>query len=91
MSLLTEMRLNEKDETQRTSWTRIKSFEIQIVPMCVTNANCPFGSLTWLDVAADMVVKYETYILTIWSVVTVSMIQESSWWFLKARFKEWEE
>jgi hypothetical protein len=35
------MRLNEKDRTQRTSWTRIKSFEIQIVPMCVTNANCP--------------------------------------------------
>jgi len=72
ISLLTEMRLKEKDGTQRTSW-RIKSCEIRTVPIWVIKASWPLGNLTYLDLSTEKLVKQEME-LHMWSVAPVSTI-----------------
>jgi hypothetical protein len=56
--LLADIRLKEKAGTHRTL-VRIKEAEILTVPMCVTETNCPLGSLTNLEMIDVMVVKKE--------------------------------
>ncbi len=73
ISLLAEIRLKEKEGTQRTL-VKIKESENLTVPMCVTKANWPLGNLTWEDITAVIDVRWWME-LTIWSVAPVSMIQ----------------
>jgi hypothetical protein len=58
ISLLAEIKLIEKDGTQRTSVKIIVSKTL-IVPMWVTEANWPFGNLTHLETIEVILVKYE--------------------------------
>jgi hypothetical protein len=57
ISLLVEIRLKEKEGTQRTS-VKIKESEKLTVPICVTKANWPLGNLTCEDTTAVIVVKW---------------------------------
>jgi hypothetical protein len=45
VSLLTEIKLKEREGTHRTS-TNMREFDILIVPICVTNTDSPLGSST---------------------------------------------
>jgi hypothetical protein len=48
MNLVAEIRLKVKEGTHKTS-VKVRVSEIVTVPMCVTLAIEPFGSLTWVD------------------------------------------
>lgn len=73
VNLWTEIRLNEKEGMQRTL-VKVKVDVIWIVPIWVTTAVWPFGSLTLRWETELTVVKRDTE-LTIWSIALVSKIQ----------------
>ena len=73
VNLWTEIRLNEKEGMQRTL-VKVKVDVIWIVPIWVTTAVWPFGSLTLRWETELTVVKRDTE-LTIWSIAPVSKIQ----------------
>jgi len=58
MSLLTDNKLNEKEGTHNTL-VRTRWAEIWTVPIWVTAANFPFGSLTVVETLAVIEVKKE--------------------------------
>ena len=62
MSLVAEIRLKLKEGTHKTP-VKVRVFEIVTVPMCVTLAIEPFSSLTWVDIAAVMVVNIEKQLI----------------------------
>ena len=74
ISLLTYIKLNEKEGIQSTS-VRTKDSEILIVPMWVTEAYCPLGNLMNLEIAEVILVKNNMEHI-MWSVAPISMIQE---------------
>ena len=73
VSLLAEIRLNEKEGTQRT-FVRVKVAEILTMPICVTSSNDPLGNFTFLETIVVIDIK-KVMKLTIWSVAPMSMIQ----------------
>ena len=77
MSLLAEIRLKLKEGMHKTPIS-VRVFDIVIVPMCVTEAIEPLGSLTWVDTMAVMVVNIDEQ-LSMWPVAPVSLIQ--GWFF----------
>jgi hypothetical protein len=77
VSLLAEIRLKEKEGTQRT-FVRVNVAEILTVPIWVTSANDLLGNFTFLETVAVIDVK-KVMELTMWSVAPVSMIQTPLW------------
>jgi hypothetical protein len=62
MSLVAEIKLKVKEGTHKTP-VKVRVSEIVIVPMCVTLAIEPFGSLTWVETTAVMVVNIEEQLI----------------------------
>ena len=56
ISLLTDIKLNEKEGIQSTS-VKTKDFEILILPMWVTKACCPLGNCIVLEATEVIFVK----------------------------------
>jgi hypothetical protein len=56
MILLAEIRLKEKEGTQRTS-VSVRLSDITTVPMCVIGTTEPLGNLTKVDTTAVIFVK----------------------------------
>jgi hypothetical protein len=72
ISLLIDIKLNEKEGIQSTS-VRTKDSEILIVPMWVTESYCPLGNLTDLETTEVILVKNDMEHI-MWSVAPISMI-----------------
>ena len=72
MSLLADSRLKEKDGTHNTLM-RVRLAEICTVPIWVTTANLPFGSLTLANILVVIEVNNDIEHI-IWSVAPVSII-----------------
>jgi hypothetical protein len=62
MSLVAEIRLKVKEGTHKTS-IKLRVSEIVTVPICVTLAIEPFGSLTWVETTTIMVVNIEEQLI----------------------------
>ena len=62
MRLVAKIRLKVKEGTHKTP-VKVRVFEIVVVPMCVTLAIEPFGSLTWVDTIVVMVVNIEEQLI----------------------------
>jgi len=70
--LLTDKRLKEKEGTHKTL-VSVRCAEIWTVPMWVTRANWPFGSLTLVERVVVIEVNNEMELI-IWSMAPVSII-----------------
>ena len=62
MSLVAEIRLKVKEGTHKTP-IKVRVSEIEAVPMCVTLAIKPFGSLTWVDTIPLLVVNIKEQLI----------------------------
>jgi hypothetical protein len=62
MSLVAEIKLKVKEGTHKTP-VKVRVSEIVTVPMCVTLAIEPFGSLTWVETTEVMVVNIEEQLI----------------------------
>jgi hypothetical protein len=62
MSLVAEIRLKVKEGTHKTP-IKLRVSEIVTVPICVTLAIEPFGSLTWVETTTIMVVNIEEQLI----------------------------
>jgi hypothetical protein len=76
INLLTEIKLKEKEGTQRTL-VRIKVALILTVLMWVTSAKLPFDNLTFLETIDVIVVRNDSE-KTIWSVVP-GQLSKDNW------------